>query len=73
MMIPKQPYATDFKKLSVKRVKEGYSMGAEAKELGLIEQPLTFFGRDTQSRVRVVRSRNAAKGDSIGLVMNTRY
>ena len=33
MMIPKQPYATDFKKLSVKRVKEGYSMGAEAKEL----------------------------------------
>ena len=38
MMIPKQPYTTEFKKLAVTRVREGQSAGAVAKELGLIEQ-----------------------------------
>jgi transposase len=40
MKIPKQQYTTEFKELSVKRVKEGYSARAVAKELGLIEQTL---------------------------------
>ena len=38
MMIPKQQYTTEFKKLAVTRVREGQSAGAVAKELGLIEQ-----------------------------------
>ena len=49
MTIPKQPYTTEFKELSVKRVKEGYSAGAVAKELGLIEQPHTIFWPSTGS------------------------
>ena len=40
MKIPKQQYTTEFKELSVKRVKEGDSTRAVAKELGLIEQTL---------------------------------
>ena len=40
MKIPKQQYTTEFKELSVTRVKEGYSARAAAKELGLIEQTL---------------------------------
>jgi transposase len=40
MKIPKQQYTTEFKELSVKRVKEGYSAREVAKELGLIEQTL---------------------------------
>ena len=40
MKIPKQEYTTEFKELTVKRVKDGQSVGAIAKELGLIEQTL---------------------------------
>ena len=38
--IPKQEYTAEFKELSVKRVKAGQSVGAVARELGLIEQTL---------------------------------
>ena len=40
MNIPKQEYTAEFKELAVKRVKDGLSVGAAAKELGLIEQTL---------------------------------
>ena len=35
--IPKREYTTEFKELAVKRVKDGQSAGAVAKDLGLIE------------------------------------
>ena len=38
--IPKQEYTAEFKELAVKRVKEGLSAGAVAKDLWLIEQTL---------------------------------
>ena len=38
--IPKQEYTPEFRELSVKRVKAGQSVGAVARELGLIEQTL---------------------------------
>ena len=38
--IPKQEYTTEFKELAVKRVKDGQTAGAVAKDLGLIEQTL---------------------------------
>ena len=38
--IPKQEYTAEFKDLAVKRVKGGQSVGAVAKELGLVEQTL---------------------------------
>jgi transposase len=40
MKIPKQQYTIEFKELAVKRVKDGLSAGAAAKELGLVEQTL---------------------------------
>ncbi len=40
MKIPKQEYTAEFKELAVKRVKEGLSAGAVAKDLWLIEQTL---------------------------------
>ena len=40
MKIPKQEYTVEFKELAVKRVKDGQSVGAVAKDLGLIEQTL---------------------------------
>ena len=40
MKIPKQEYTAEFKELAVKRVKEGLTPGAVAKELGLVEQTL---------------------------------
>ena len=40
MKIPKREYTTEFKALAVKRVKDGQSAGAVAKDLGLIEQTL---------------------------------
>ena len=40
MKIPKQEYTVDFKDLAVKRAKGGQSVGAVAKDLGLIEQTL---------------------------------
>jgi transposase len=38
--IPKQEYTDEFRELAVKRVKGGQTVGAVAKELGLIEQTL---------------------------------
>ena len=38
--IPKQEYTTEFKELTVKRVKAGESIGQVARELGLVEQTL---------------------------------
>ena len=38
--IPKQAYTTEFKELSVKRVKDGESNAVVAKELGLGDQTL---------------------------------
>ena len=38
--IPKQEYTPEFRELAVKRVKSGQTVGAVAKELGLIEQTL---------------------------------
>jgi transposase len=38
--IPKQEYTAEFKTLAVKRVKDGLTAGAAARELGLIEQTL---------------------------------
>lgn len=40
MKIPKQEYTAEFKELAVKRVKDGQSVGAVARDLGLIEQTL---------------------------------
>ena len=40
MKIPKQEYTAEFKELSVKRVSAGQSVGAVARELGLVEQTL---------------------------------
>jgi transposase len=38
--IPKREYTTEFKELAVKRVKDGQTASAVAKDLGLIEQTL---------------------------------
>lgn len=38
--IPKQEYTSEFRELAVKRVKVGQSVGAVARELGLVEQTL---------------------------------
>ncbi len=40
MRIPKQVYTAEFKELAINRVKNGQTIGAVAKELGLIEQTL---------------------------------
>ena len=40
MKIPKQEYTPEFRELAVKRVKAGQTVGAVARELGLIEQTL---------------------------------
>jgi transposase len=38
--IPKQEYTAEFKDLAVKRVKSGETVGAVARDLGLVEQTL---------------------------------
>ena len=38
--IPKQEYTAEFKELAVKRVKSGETVGAVARDLGLVEQTL---------------------------------
>ena len=38
--IPKQEYTAEFKEQAFKRVKDGKSVGAMAKEMGLVEQTL---------------------------------
>jgi transposase len=40
MKIPKQEYTAEFKELAVKRVQGGQTVGAVARELGLVEQTL---------------------------------
>ena len=40
MKIPKQEYTAEFREMAVKRVRDGLSVGAAAKELGLVEQTL---------------------------------
>lgn len=40
MKIPKQEYTAEFKELAVKRVRGGQTVGAVARELGLVEQTL---------------------------------
>lgn len=40
MKIPNQEYTPEFRELAVKRVKAGQTVGAIAKELGLVEQTL---------------------------------
>ena len=40
MKIPRQSYTLDFKELALKRVKDGQSFSAVAKELGIDEQTL---------------------------------
>jgi transposase len=40
MKIPRQEYTAEFKELAVKRVQDGLTPGAAAKELGLNEQTL---------------------------------
>jgi len=40
MKIPKQEYTAEFKELAVNRAGDGLSVGAAAKELGLVEQTL---------------------------------
>ena len=40
MKIPKQTYTSEFKELAVKRVKDGQSISAVIKELGLGDQTL---------------------------------
>ena len=61
MKIPKQQYTIEFKELAVKRVKDGLTAGAAAKELGLIEQTLRNWvkadaaGRLNGAGAKVVR------------------
>jgi len=38
--MPKQEYTAEFKELAVKRVKSGETVGAVARDLGLVEQTL---------------------------------
>ena len=40
MKIPKQEYTTEFKELAVKQAQAGQTIGAVAKDLGLIDQTL---------------------------------
>lgn len=49
MKIPKREYTTEFKELAVKRVKDGQSPGAVAKELELVEQTLRNWGKATDA------------------------
>ena len=43
--IPKQAYTGEFKKLAVKRVRDGQGIGPVARELGLVEQTLRNWVR----------------------------
>jgi transposase len=45
--IPRQEYTAEFKELAVKRVNEGLTAGAAAKELGLVEQTLRNWVKAT--------------------------
>lgn len=47
--IPKQEYTAEFKELAVKRVKTGQSVGAVARELGLVEQTLRNWVKSAEA------------------------
>lgn len=47
--IPKQEYTAEFKALAVKRVKDGLTVGAAARELGLIDQTLRNWVKATDA------------------------
>jgi len=55
MKIPKREYTVEFKALAVKRAKEGQSIGAVAKDLGLIEQTLRNWVRRQRQASSTVR------------------
>lgn len=46
--IPKQEYTPEFRELAVKRVKSGQSIGAVARELGLVDQTLRNWVKATE-------------------------
>jgi transposase len=45
MKIPKQEYTAEFKELAVKRVQGGQTVGAVARDLGLVDQTLRNWVR----------------------------
>jgi len=49
MKITKQEYTAEFKEVAVKRVKDGLTVGAVAKELGLNEQTLRNWVKVAQA------------------------
>ena len=59
MKIPRQEYTAEFKDLAVKRVKDGLTAGAAAKELGLVEQTLRNW-------VKAAAAGHAPRGGSHG-------
>ena len=50
MKIPKQEYTAEVKELAVKRVKDGMTAGAAAKELGLVDQTLRNWVKAAAAR-----------------------
>lgn len=50
MKIPKQEFNAEFRKMAVKRVRVGLSVGAAAKELGLVEQTLRNWVKAADAR-----------------------
>jgi transposase len=50
--IPKQEYTAEFKEQAVKRVKDGRSVAAVAKEMGLVEQTLRNWVKAGESGSR---------------------
>ena len=61
MKIPNQEYTAEFKELAVKRVKGGQSIGAAAKDLGLIEQTLRNWVKAVDARKLRARGYPAGK------------
>ena len=56
--IPKQEYTAEFRELAVKRVKEGLTPSAAAKELGVNHQPYaTGSRRQRQASLEVLATR----------------
>lgn len=58
--IPKQEYSAEFKELAVKRVKSGETVGAVARDLGLVDQDATQLGQGDE--VRLARGESAGRG-----------
>ncbi len=49
MKIPKQEYTPEFRELAVNRAKSGQSVGAVAKDLGLVEQMLRNWFKEADA------------------------